>query len=472
MRRIALEALTPTASLPRPLYHQCGALLFAGGERIGEEEIALLRRTGIKKLYDLGAGGAGEFPGEETTSGPLPVEPPSLPEEVRRFRRERHAAAALRAIEKAARLAPERILADPRGELRNGGIERAIERARAGENPEGPPWRERLELSRPEPPRGGLEKQDALDARARAISRLAEAFAAVRAGGAPEASAVEDAAREVFALAARDPDLALALVGGPAEARGGEAGPVAGGVALARHAVDVAVLAIVAATELGYALEQLIEVAWAGILHDVGMLRLPEALAAKPATLDPDERRELERHPLHAIEVLRRFPEVPLALVAVVAEEHERPDGSGYPRGAGAEPGEFARVIAAADVYDALTTPRPYHGPRSPHEALRDLAALAARKKLDAKVVRAFMKALSLFPVGTWVRLGGAGGEQGLLARVVRGGAGDLARPVVALFPNDGPTAGGWLDLAGRPDLRIAAPAAAPPSGAEALSGF
>lgn len=451
MRRIALDALEPTPSLVRPLYHECGALIFAAGERVADEEIALLRKNGIKRLYDLGAAGDDAALAGEATPPPLPVEPTELPDEVRRFRRERKASAALRLLERAAARVPaERLILDPRGELRDAGIERAIERSRAGETPEGQPWRERLDAIRPDPPRPPREKEDALALRRRTVERLAEAFAALRAGGLAPFGPLGEAARDVFLAVARDPDLALALLADAPR----ESAPLDRG--LAEHSFDVAVLSIATAIELGYGVDQLFEIAHAALLHDLGMLRLPEALATKRAPLDAEERRELERHPVHAVEVLRRFPEVPVAVAAVVYEEHERPDGSGYPRGSAAEPGEFARIVAIADTYQALASPRPYRPGRTPHEALRELVGLASKRKLDAKPLRALMKALSLFPVGSWVRL-----SDGAIARVVRAGGADLARPLVALFPLDGAGAAGsgagaTLDLAARPDLRIA----------------
>jgi HD-GYP domain-containing protein (c-di-GMP phosphodiesterase class II) len=461
VRRIAVDSLGTTASLPRPLYHESGALLFAPGERVSEDEVALLRKTGIKKVYDLGGDGdPGAVPGEDTSTGPVPVEPSHVPDEVRRFRRERRAVAALRALERAAaRLRPERVIGDPRGELREGGVERAIERSRAGESPEGPPWRERLDALRPDGPRSPREKQDAVEVRRATIARLAAIFAAIRSGGAAARDEVDAVARDVFVAAARDVDLAIALVTeGLRERPADEHG------ALALHCHHVATLALACAIELGYGLEQLFELSYASLLHDVGMLRLPGALLTKPGEFDPEERRELERHPLHAMEILRRFEEVPVALAAVVADEHERPDGSGYPRGA--EPGEFARIVAVADTLEALAGARLHHPARPAGEALRELVALAAKKKLDARAVRALMKALSLFPVGTWVRL-----SDGALARVVRGGGADAARPVVAVVSLEPPAAVAWIDLAERVDIRIAEPVPAPP-GAEALLGF
>lgn len=456
MRRIATDSLSPGVSLSRPLYHESGALLFAAGDRIAEEEIALLRKCGIKRLYDLGAGEPDAVPGEDTSTGPVPVEPASLPDDVRRFRRDRRAAAALRAVERAAaRLQPERVIADPRGELRNGGVERALERSRAGEAPEGAPGRDRLEGLRPDAPRGAREKQDALEVRRRTIGRLAAIFAAIRAGGGASREETEEVARDVFLATVGDPDVALALVAG------GDASD--GDVALAGHSLNVAVLTLATALELNYGLEQLFEIAFASLFHDVGMLRLPEALAAKTAELDPEERRELERHPLHAMEVLRRFAEVPVGLAAVVYDEHERPDRSGYPRGA--EPGELARIVAVADVFEALASPRPHRPARTPHEALRELVALAARRKLDPKPLRALMKALSLFPVGSYVRL-----ADQTFARVVRAGGADLARPLLAVIDEAG-LVSAYLDLTQRPDLRIAENVAAP-AGAEPLFGF
>lgn len=492
MRRIATDSLTTAPVLPRPLFHESGALLFEAGERLSEEEIGLLRRAGVRRVYDLGGdegGGPGpdRIAGEDSRTAPLPAfargqaapeEPALPPDEVRVFRREKRAQGAYRAIERAAASLPEaRRILDPRAELRNGGVDRAIARAKEGERPEGTPWRERLLALRPEFPRGAREKQAAVEARAALVARLARVFQALRAGGAPDERPLA-LSKELLDLAARDVDVAIALAvttpGAAAESPD---------EALARHSWNVGVLAAATSIELGYSLEQVVEIAAAALLHDVGMVRLPEALAKKPALLDDEEEKELKRHPVHAIEVLRRFAEVPVALAAVAYEEHERPDGSGYPRGI-SEPGELARIVATADVFDALASPRPHRPARPPHLAVREIVALAAKKKLDARVLRGLLKAVTLFPIGTFVRL-----SDGALGRVVHAGAADPARPVVARLADledaQGPPtppafAAGrgprWMiDLSSCPELKIAeADLAAPPAlvDKDPLAGF
>ena len=161
------------------------------------------------------------------------------------------------------------------------------------------------------------------------------------------------------------------------------------------------------------------------------------------------------------MEVLRRFREVPLALAAIAVEEHERLDGSGYPRGT-SEVGEFSQIVAVADVYDALCSPRPHRPAITAHRAVREIIAFGNRKKLDAQTIRALLKSISLFPVGSFVRL-----SDGTFGRVIGAGQ-DPARPLVAVLCGE---AGPVLDLASRPDLKISDPAAAVPAG-DPLVGF
>jgi len=477
MRRIAIDALSGAPQLARPLFHESGALLFEAGERLSEEEIAALRQAGIRRVYDLGSeegqgADKGErIPGEGSSASAAPflargatapVEPAVAPDEVRAFRRDKRERVAFRAIERAAQLKDARRIMDPRGELRNGGLEKALARCKEGDRPEGAPWKDRLPECRPATPRSLPERAAAVEARRALVLRLAGVMRELRLGNGPGAS-VQDLARELLAFAARDTELAIALALGTPGADGESADE-----SLARHSWNVGVLAVATAIELGYALEQVVEIGAAALLHDVGMVRLPEALAAKPACLDDEEEKELRRHPLHAIEVLRRFPEVPVALAAAAYEEHERPDGSGYPRGV-SEPCDVARIVAVADVFDALASPRPHRPARPPHTAVREVVALAAKKKLDAKVLRGLLKAVTLFPIGSFVRL-----SDGVLARVVRAGAGDPARPVVALFaePLDPEARPAFIDLSGRPELKIAEADLPPPAALDALAGF
>ncbi|MGZ6705932.1 MAG: HD-GYP domain-containing protein [Solirubrobacteraceae bacterium] len=115
----------------------------------------------------------------------------------------------------------------------------------------------------------------------------------------------------------------------------------------------------------------------AALLHDLGKLGVPNTILDTPGPLSARQWAVVKRHPAHTEQILRRVP--PLQRIAsMAAAHHERLDGSGYHRALrGDELGSGARLIAVADVYEALTSPRPYQGPVEPERALAVIAAQA-----------------------------------------------------------------------------------------------
>lgn len=104
-----------------------------------------------------------------------------------------------------------------------------------------------------------------------------------------------------------------------------------------------------------------VPVAWAaGYLHDVGKSALPREVLDKPGALSAEEWRLIQTHPSIGEDLVKRhWPDAPVAVVEAVGQHHERLDGRGYPSGVSALP-LVAAIVAAADVYDALSVPRAY----------------------------------------------------------------------------------------------------------------
>ena len=128
--------------------------------------------------------------------------------------------------------------------------------------------------------------------------------------------------------------------------------------------------------------------------HDLGKLALPDEILKKPGALSTGEWRVVKTHPEVGLEILKSLPFLPQVVLNVVLYHHERWDGSGYPRGLkGEEIPLEARIFAVVDVYDALTSERPYKRAWSPEEAQKELRAQAGRS-LDPEVVEAFLRLL------------------------------------------------------------------------------
>ena len=136
------------------------------------------------------------------------------------------------------------------------------------------------------------------------------------------------------------------------------------------HSSGVADYATRVAAELGHGPDALRALRRMGLLHDIGKLGVSSRILDKPSKLTDEEFAQVRRHPVHTSEILLRVPAfAPLA--ADAAAHHERIDGRGYPDGlAGDAVTENARILAVADVFEALTATRPYRGPLPADEAL------------------------------------------------------------------------------------------------------
>jgi HD-GYP domain-containing protein (c-di-GMP phosphodiesterase class II) len=216
-----------------------------------------------------------------------------------------------------------------------------------------------------------------------------------------------------------------------AKAISGTKGPL-----IVTNMVNVSILATEIGMGVGYPRADLVRLAHAGLLHDVGMLVLPDSLVNSPRELSTDERTALMRHPDYGHQVLRQLgPEYDwLALVAW--QEHERWKGQGYPQGLqGEDIHEYARIIGIVDVLDALINPRPYRRRLLPHEAVRELL-ISEKEGFSSLIIKALVQQFSLFPLGTTVRVNT--GEVGV---VVQLNPRYPLRPIIEISP-----AADWAD--------------------------
>jgi response regulator RpfG family c-di-GMP phosphodiesterase len=143
--------------------------------------------------------------------------------------------------------------------------------------------------------------------------------------------------------------------------------------------------------ELALDEEQMRSLEFGSLLHDIGKIGVPDAILRKPARLDEDEWVRMREHPLHGQKILRGIAFLEGA-ARVVAQHHERWDGSGYPLGLrGVEIDLNARIFAVADAFDAITSDRVYRLGRSYEDALAELDAYSGTQ-FDPQVVAAFRR--------------------------------------------------------------------------------
>lgn len=268
-------------------------------------------------------------------------------------------------------------------------------------------------LARPEEPRRD-PTPDLDDVYDEARAAAAEALARAREGIPPEMDAVRLLAERLHTALLRGDRLLNRCL---------EPHPVPD---LATHSVNVGILCGRLASGMAWSTERTVDAILAGLVHDVGMACLPDDPGAKPGPLSPEERAELHRHPTLGAQLLEALPPRWSWLSRAVLEEHERMEGQGYPRGLKGEAIDpLARVLAVADVFEALCHPRTYRSPYTALEALETVAGLSG-SWLDPGMVAALVNEVSAFPRESWVQL-----STGEIAQVVSTNPENLLRPRV-----------------------------------------
>ncbi|WP_064092877.1 HD-GYP domain-containing protein [Rossellomorea aquimaris] len=199
------------------------------------------------------------------------------------------------------------------------------------------------------------------------------------------------------------------------------------------HSFNVTLYTLSIGLELNLSTKQLEQLGVGAILHDVGKMLIPEDILLKPGKLTEEEFAEIKKHSQHGYDILRQLHTVSLTVAHCAYQHHERLDGSGYPRGLrGEDIHPFAKIIAVADVFDAMTSNRVYRKAMLPHQALEVLYA-GAGSLFDTNVIEAFRRSVAIYPIGMVVELND--GKKGIVTEQNKG---LTDRPIIRIIEEQG----------------------------------
>jgi putative nucleotidyltransferase with HDIG domain len=194
------------------------------------------------------------------------------------------------------------------------------------------------------------------------------------------------------------------------------------------HSVSVCALMVALARQLGLNDAQTRETGLAGLLHDVGKMAMPEEVLNKPGKLTDEEFAVMKSHPERGQEILLKSGMASEGTLDVCLHHHEKMDGSGYPyRLQGDRISLYARMGAICDVYDAVTSNRPYKTAWTPSDSLMRMAKWEGH--FDPTLFQAFVKSVGIYPIGSLVKL-----HSGRLGMVIEQNPGNLTKPVLRVF--------------------------------------
>lgn len=195
------------------------------------------------------------------------------------------------------------------------------------------------------------------------------------------------------------------------------------------HSVNVCMLSLIIGLFLKIKGDQLRNLGLAALLHDVGIDKVSKSILYKPAQLAHEEYEKVKKHTVLGYEMLKACQQFDDSIPLTALQHHERLDGSGYPYGTlGEEISLFPRIVAVADVFDALLTDRPFRKAFFPHQAV-EIILNSSSGQFDPQVLKVFVENVAIYPMGSVVLLNN--GETGVVVDMNKG---RQTRPVVRIM--------------------------------------
>lgn len=174
---------------------------------------------------------------------------------------------------------------------------------------------------------------------------------------------------------------------------------------IVKHSLNTSIIAARVGIGLKLRNDRLEDLVMQTCFHDVGMLRLPAEIITKMGKLTNEEMSLIKKHPEYGYEIMRQFEGRYKGFADIILQEHERYDGSGYPKGhKDIDIPENSLIIGISDMYSALLQPRPYRPRCLPFEAIKEIIS-AAKEQFPHNIIKTLVNEFSAFPEGLYVRL-------------------------------------------------------------------
>ncbi|MCI5639818.1 MAG: HD-GYP domain-containing protein [Lachnospiraceae bacterium] len=194
------------------------------------------------------------------------------------------------------------------------------------------------------------------------------------------------------------------------------------------HSLNVAILCNLYGQWTNMPQEECDVLTLAGLLHDVGKMKIPEEIIKKPGSLTEEEFNEVKNHPRRGYLLLESL-HIDDRIKKAALQHHERCDGSGYPDGLVSEQiDDFAKIVAIADIYDALTSARVYRGPLCPFAVIDMIEKDNQQKKFDSRFLIPFLTGIVRSFIGCEVLL-----SDGRKAKILKENTDQFAKPIVQI---------------------------------------
>ena len=199
----------------------------------------------------------------------------------------------------------------------------------------------------------------------------------------------------------------------------------------AKSAVNCGLLSVTVGMALNRPRHKLFQLCSGALLHDVGMQRVPQEIVEQDRALEAQELKTLKTHPVYSYRIINKELQLSEEIAQIALQHHERWDGEGYPQGLSGTNILFeSRIVSVVDAFEAMVSERPWRNSMIGYEAMRAILS-DNQRRFDPEIVKVFIRAMGLYPVGSLVLL-----SDGSIGRVISSREEAPLRPEVIILIN------------------------------------